>query len=303
MAKTIVGPSALAVIAVLLFSTGGLGIKLLPLNALSISGIRALIAAIFLGIYLVRQTGVRFLPKISRDGQMAALGYFVMTVTYVLSMKMTTAANAIFLQYTMPAWVLIGGALWLRESITWGRIASILLSLLGMFLFFVDELTPDQWTGNVLSLLSGVGYAVVALALRKDRSGNPVGAVFWGNALTALFIIPAGFYVSPDTGAHLADWRVLIGFLWLGVFQIGVAYICFVSALKHLPAIEVAIISLIEPVFNPFWVFLFYDETPGKWAVLGGAIILLSVLLRNLMRDDDENVSPEIPTIKKWDVS
>lgn len=298
MKKIILPPSILAVSAVLLFSTGGLGIKILPLAALPISGIRALAAALFLGAYLFWQSRTHLIPRISRAGAIGAVGYVIMTVSYVASMKMTTAANAIFLQYTMPAWVLIGGALWLGESITWGRIGSILLSLLGMTLFFVDELTPDQWIGNILSLISGVGYAVVALALRKDRKGNPVGSVFWGNALTALFIIPIGLYFSPETISRLGDWRVFLGITWLGIFQIGAAYLCFVSALKHLPAIEVAIISLIEPIFNPLWVFLFYDEKPGRWSVLGGFIILFSVILRNFLRRDEENGSSKIAEIK-----
>ncbi|MGC9329295.1 MAG: DMT family transporter, partial [Candidatus Hinthialibacter sp.] len=166
---TIWGPTLAALGAVLLFSTGGLCIKSLPISSLAIAGLRSLAAAAFLGIYLYRRSPRHWAPRISRTGMIGAVGYFVMTICYVVSMKLTTAANAIFLQYTMPAWVLIGGAIWLGESITLGRIASIVLSLIGMALFFQDELTAQQWDGNIMALLSGFGYAVVALALRKDR--------------------------------------------------------------------------------------------------------------------------------------
>ncbi|MBN2326213.1 MAG: DMT family transporter [Candidatus Omnitrophica bacterium] len=295
MKKTILRPTLAAVGAVLLFSTGGLCIKSLPIPSIAIAGLRSLIAAAFLGIYLYRRSQQHWLPRISRTGAVGAAGYVVMTISYVVSMKLTTAANAIFLQYTMPAWVLIGGAIWLKESITIGRIASIALSLIGMFLFFQDELTSRQWDGNMAALLSGFGYAVVALSLRKDRDSNPIGAVFWGNALTALLVLPALYWLAPETGRLLADWRIGAGLLWLGIFQIGVAYLCFVSALHYLPAIEVAIISLIEPILNPFWVYLYHGEVPGRWAVIGGVIILFSVLLRNLLREESAD-KPDEPT-------
>ncbi len=286
--KHLLGPTFYAVSAVILFSTGGLAIKWLPLAALPIAGWRALVAAGFIGFYLARRTGKSFFPRISRVGIAAAAGYLLMTVSYVSSMKLTTAANAIFLQYTMPAWVMIGGAIWLRESITMGRILAIAISFTGMFLFFLDELSPQQWLGNILALLSGLGYAIVALTLRKDRDQNPAGAVFWGNAMTALFMIPIGMVLYPESWALLMEWPSLIALLWLGIFQIGVAYLFFVYALKFLPAIEVAILSLIEPVLNPTWVFLLLDEKPGKWALLGGVIILFSVAMRTFLREESE---------------
>lgn len=286
-------PTLAALTAVVLFSFGGLAIKWLSLAALPISGVRSALAALFLYFYLAHHSHSRSLPRIGRYGVFAAICYVVMTVSYVASMKLTTAANAIFLQYTMPAWVLIGGALWLNESITWGRLASIALSFTGMSLFFLGEWTPQQGLGNGLALLSGLGYALVALALRRDRRGNPVGAVFWGNALTAFLVVPVSFYFIPETLTQLTDMRSLLVLSGLGIFQIGLAYILFVSSLKSLPAVEVAILSTIEPVLNPLWVYLALGETPGRWAIIGGAIILLSALLRTLLKEESKSMESE----------
>ncbi len=287
MQKKLLGPTLAALTAVLLFSTGGLCIKRLDLSAIAIAGFRSMVSAIFIGLYLAYHSRSYRLPRISRTGWVAVIGYAVMTTTYVLSMKMTTAANAIFLQYTMPAWVLVGGAIWLRESISISRIVTIVFCMFGMMLFFLDELSPQQWQGNIFALVSGATYALLILALRKDRHSNPIGAVFWGNAVTAILVIPAALYFFPESLSLLSSWRTWIGLLWLGIFQIGVAYLFFVYALKYLPAIEVAIITLVEPLLNPFWVYLDIGEEPGQWAIIGGMLILLSVVMRTLMREAD----------------
>lgn len=278
-------PSVAALVSVLFFSTGGFCIKGMSLSALPLSGLRSLIAVVFFALYITRRFSPGGLVHIKRYGMIAAVGYVVMTVGYVVAMKLTTAANAIFLQYTMPAWVLIGGAVWLGEKITFSRCFTILLCLIGMALFFVDELQPEQWQGNIIALLSGFGFAVVTLSLRKGRDQLPIVAVLWGNALTALLLIPYSFLFLPDTIEELRRVENWLGLLWLGVFQIGVAYLFFVYALRHLPAIEVAILSLIEPILNPTWVYLLQDERPSTWAYVGGAFILVSVLVRTVIRE------------------
>lgn len=282
----LLGPTLAALASCLLFSTGGLAIKEIDLPALPLAGFRASIATLFLWAFLTRQAGAGSVTRLGRYGWIGAGSYLVMTVCFVASTKLTTAANAIFLQYTMPAWVLVGGALWLGESITLGRCLTIALSLVGMFFFFLGELRPEDWQGNMIALLSGVSFAVVTLSFRKDRDHRPINAVFWGNALTAILLVPISLLLIPDTLPALASLRNWLGLLWLGIFQMGVAYIFFVTALKYLPAIEVAILSLIEPVLNPTWVFLFNGETPSSGAVWGGALILLSVFSRIFLREE-----------------
>ncbi|HOL93865.1 MAG TPA: EamA family transporter [bacterium] len=291
----LLGPTLAALASCLLFSTGGLAIKEIDLPALPLAGFRASIAALSLWAYLAWQAGAGSVARLGRYGWIGAGSYLVMTVCFVASTKLTTAANAIFLQYTMPAWVLVGGALWLGEAITFGRCLTIALSLVGMFFFFLGELRPEDWQGNIIALLSGVSFAAVTLAFRKDREHRPLNAVFWGNALTALLIVPMTVIGMPDALSALASARNWLGLLWLGIFQMGLAYIFFVTALKYLPAIEVAILSLIEPVLNPTWVYLFNGETPSAGAILGGALILLSVFSRIFLREELPEAEPETP--------
>jgi len=279
-------PVLAAVVSVVLFSTGGLSIKHLTLTALPLAGLRALVAALFFACYLYRREGSSNFFQLNRYGWIAAVSYLLMTVTYVLSMKLTTAANAIFLQYTMPAWVLVGGALWLKESVTPGRLAAISLSMAGMGLFFLGDLQPRDWQGNIAALTSGLAFAILVLALRKGRDSRPLHAVFWGNALTAIVVLPIALALQPDCFAPMKTFGAWSVLLWLGLFQIGVAYLFYVFALKHIPAFEVALISLIEPILNPTWVFLAKGEQPSYWAYWGGALIVVSVLFRTFSRGD-----------------
>jgi drug/metabolite transporter (DMT)-like permease len=282
-------PVFFALAAVLLFSTGGLCIKWLPFSALHVAGLRSLIAAVFVGGYLARKHGLPTLSRVSRFGWFAALTYFAMITSYVFSMKLTTAVNAIFLQYTMPAWVLLGGALWLGERITAGRVVVVLLCLGGMILFFVEELQPAQWAGNLTALFSGFAFAALILTLRKVREHRPLDSVFLGNAIAGAVLIPLALVYSAEQFTMLASFPVLMTLLWLGVFQIGLAYLFYVAALQGLPAIEVAILSLIEPILNPLWVFWGMGETPGFWSILGGSIILISVMLRAFFAEKTED--------------
>ena len=228
----------------------------------------------------------------NRYGWIAAVSFMIMTVSYIISMKLTTAANAIFLQYTMPAWVLIGGALWLKESITPGRVMSVFLCLGGMVLFFLGDLKPQDWQGNLCALIAGLTFAVITLVLRKESENRPLDVVLWGNTLTAVLILPIAFLWHPEQIHILRSWQVWGGLIWLGVFQMGIAYLFYIAALKHLPAVEVAIITLIEPVLNPTWVYLGTGEEPSSWAYWGGGLIMLSVLLRSLFREAETSEAP-----------
>jgi drug/metabolite transporter (DMT)-like permease len=290
-----ISPAITALVSVILFSTGGLVIKWMPLPPLALSGSRALVAAITLAIYIRVQFPHLKLVAFNPVKCLVILSYVVMTICYVFAMKLTTAANAIFLQYTMPAWVLLGGALWLAERVTPSRVLAILLSLIGMLLFFKDELDPTQWQGNILALISGIAFAGVVLGIRRDRDHNPIRSVFWGNLLTALIVIPFALIYDSSVFTPMFDYRSILGLLWLGIFQMALAYVLYVNAISHLPAIEVAILSLIEPVLNPAWVYIAIGETPSFWALIGSSLILLSVLLRALLAEPNQPDEPSQP--------
>lgn len=279
---SILYPTLAALLSVVIFSTSGLCIKALDLEALSISVLRTFFAIIFFVSYLAWQKKLQGAFELNRTGWFVAIAYAYTMTSFCVAMKLTTAANTIFLQYTMPAWVLVGGAIWLKESITLGRAVSVLLCLVGMVLFFQGELQPNDWLGNIIALSSGFSFACLTLCLRVHREQNQLAPIMIGNMIVVATNLPLVLWLYPNEVSNIMHSSVLAwsSLIWLGFVQIGVAYILFTYALRWLPAIEVSILSLLEPVLNPLWVFLFLDEVPSQWALIGGAIIILSVLIR-----------------------
>jgi drug/metabolite transporter (DMT)-like permease len=254
----------------LLWSTGGLLIKWVQWPMLAISGGRSAIAAVFL--ILVFRPGFFRLNRYLVGG---ALAYAACVTFFVVANKMTSAANAILLQYTAPLHVAIFGCWFLGERprrVDWIALA---LALAGMVLFFLDDLTIDGFWGNAAALLSGVGFAWMALFLRKQKDTDPLHSVILGNLTAAVIALPVMFRSAPS----MQGW---IGLLLLGVFQIGIAYALFALAIRHVTALEALLIPTIEPILNPVWVFFLLGERPGTMAVIGGIIILAAVLLRGM---------------------
>lgn len=277
-----------ALSAVILFATGGLCIKVIPTSAFTIAGTRSIVAVVFFMAYLGMRGDLKQAFRLTALGWATAVTYALVVSFFVMATKLTTAANAIFLQYTMPAWVLIGGSIWLKERITAGRMTSVICCLIGMFLFFQGELKPSDWLGNTLALASGLCFAIVTLLFRFDRKGLPIASVMMGNVLTAVSNLPLAFYFYPSDFTVFPGFGSILTLLWLGIFQIGLAYICYTKALKGLPAIEVAILALLEPILNPVLVFFSIGEVPSLWAILGGSVIMISVLVRILFVEEIE---------------
>jgi drug/metabolite transporter (DMT)-like permease len=256
--------------AALLWSSGGLFIKLAPMPALAVAGGRSLVAALF---YLAVLR-----PNLRKARFTTALAYAGCIVTFVAATKLTTSANAIFLQYTGPAYVLMLGPWLLDEPFRRIDAACVALSLAGMSLFFVGKVEAGQFTGNLIAALSGIFFAFTIVLLRRDaKRGNndAMPSTTLGNFLAAVCTLP---FVTraPLTGQGIA---VL---LYLGIVQLGFAYWFFVKGVRYVPAGEASLVSMLEPVLNPLWVFLGYGEKPGRWALVGGAIVVAAVTIRAL---------------------
>jgi drug/metabolite transporter, DME family len=256
--------------AAALWSTAGAAIKLCSLNAWQISFGRSLVAAGVLWLFL---PGARARP--TRSTWAVAAAYAVTVVLFTVANKLTTSANAIFLQDTAPLYVLLLSPLLLRERPTRGELLSVPLFLLGLLLFFKDQLTPGQVSGNFIALLSGVAFALCILGLRR-LGGNNAPAVLLGNLLAAAASLPGSVGGPPLTGRDLAI------VLFLGIFQLGLSYALFSRGLRHTPATEASLLALLEPVLNPVWAFLLAGERPGPWALAGGSLVLLGTLWRTL---------------------
>ncbi len=259
------------VLAAMMWSIGGLLIKSINSNPLAIAGIRSGISAI---IILIAVGKPKLNWSIAQIG--AALSYTGMVVLFVVATKNTTAANAILIQYTAPVYVAFLGAWLLKEKVKLLDWITIVIVLGGMVLFFVDHINTKGVFGNILAALSGISFATFVVFMRMQKDGSPIESVLLGNILSAIIGIPFIFGAVPDT----KGWLCLA---LLGVVQLGLPYILYAKAIKHVTALEGSIIPVIEPLLNPVWVFLLLGEKPGKWALVGGIIVIAAVTLRCLI--------------------
>ena len=199
-----------------------------------------------------------------------------MILSFVSATKMTTAANAIFLQYTGPLYVLAFAPFLLKERFRHVDAAAMAVALAGMSLFFVGRLDPRALTGNLVAVVAGFFFGLVILLLRRDAAGDAIPSVIAGNFLAAALAF-------PFARGHLAlDGRGILLVLFLGIVQLGISYVLFVRGLTVVPAAEASLLGMLEPMFNPLWAFLGLGEKPSAWALLGGAIVLCAVAGRTV---------------------
>ena len=270
--KASVSPLLLVLGAAVLWSTGGLFIKATHLSAFELSFGRSLLAAITIAIF-TRREGF----GINRISAVTSILYAALLILFVLATKLTTAANAIFLQYTAPVYVLILEPLFYKEKFRARDFVTVAICVGGMSLFFVGKLRPQDMTGNLLALASGVCFALFFLLLRhsKARDVNRASSAIYGNLIVVLICAPA-FFGALQRGVTAVDFGRVA---YLGIVQIGFAYLLFTLAMaRGVRSLDAGIIGYIEPVLNPIWVFLFLGERPSGWAIIGGAIIIASVI-------------------------
>lgn len=264
-------PLLFVLAAAILWSTGGLFIKWVKISGLELSFGRSLTAAITVALFTRREGfGLNWITAVT------AVLYAALLILFVLATKQTTAANAIFLQYTAPVYVLVLEPLFYKEKFRLRDLITVGACVVGMSLFFVGKLRPEDVTGNLLALASGLCFALYFLLIRnaKAREVNRASSVIYGNLLVVLIAAPAGLAVLPRMTSHDV-WSVV----YLGVVQVGVAYTLFTVAMaRGVRSLDAGIIGYVEPVLNPVWVFLVIGERPSKWALVGGSIIIAGVI-------------------------
>jgi DME family drug/metabolite transporter len=265
-------------LAALLFSTGGAAIKAAAFTSWQIAGFRSGIAGVVLWL-LVPQARRGWTWRVFLVG----VAYAATLVLFVLANRLTTSANTIFLQSTAPLYVLLLSPWLLREPVRPADVGFMAIVGLGLALFFVGAerplaTAPDPARGNLLAAGSGVTWALTVCGLRwmgaREGGGSAMAAVVVGNFIAFAAALPQALPVGPHPPG---DWAVIV---FLGVFQIGLAYVLVTAALRHLPALEASIILLIEPALNPLWAWAVHGEVPGAFALAGGTIILGATTLR-----------------------
>ena len=266
--------------AAVLFSTGGAGIKVAAFTGLQVSALRSGIAA--LALFALLRGRIVLSPAMLATGVV----YAATMTLFVLSTKLTTAANAIFLQGTAPMYLLFLGPLILSERFRMRDVAFLVGVAAGLMLCVIGQpvpttTAPDPTTGNLLAVVCSITWALTLLGLRyiqRDHAHTGVGlsAVALGNLFASLAAWP---FAWPLPAASATEWAT-IGYL--GVCQIALAYVFLTAAMRVLPALEVSLLLLIEPVLNPIWTWLIRGEHPGIYTIVGGAIIVAATAIKSV---------------------
>ena len=266
--------------AAALFSTGGAAIKVAAFSAPQVSALRSGIAAIALVMWLR--------GRLQWSGTAVLVGavYAATLTLFVAATKLTTAANAIFLQSTAPLYLLLLAPAVLRERVHRRDAAYMIAVAAGLLLCFFGQrvataTAPDPRAGNLLAVGCGVAWALTLLGFRwtervHARRGVSLTAVVAGNGIAFLVALP---YAWPFPSTGLVEWGTV---LYLGIFQIGLAYVFVTSAMRHLPALDASLLLLLEPVLNPVWAWAIRGEEPGSWALLGGGVILGATAIKSV---------------------
>lgn len=261
----------LLVLAATLWSSGGVLIKLVDLSGIAVAGWRSAIAAVTILLYLGR-------PRFNglRAQFWTALCYAATVLMFVVATKLTTAANAVLLQYTAPLWTAILGARFFGERVTKLDVIIICVVCGGMVLFFADRLAPGSLFGNVLAILSGITLALFTLGLRLQRETSTLDSILYGNIAAVALSLPFLFDPVPT----FRDWLMLLP---LGILQLGLSYILLSVAIRYVSALETMLICTVEPILNPVWVAFGVGELPGPWAIAGGIIVVTGITARALI--------------------
>ena len=261
-------------LAALLYSIGGLCIKVIPWNGMSINGGRTAIALVVIGGYL---WWVKHPLRWNRWVALGAVSVFGCNALFSIANKLTTAANTIVLQFTAPIFVMLITLLVFRRRPSRLDVITCAVVFGGVVFFFIDSLEVGGGLGNLLALLSGLAYAGVFL-LNDLPDSDAISSVFWGDVLSALTGLP--FLVKETDFSPTAITSLLV----LGVFQVAVAYILLTIGLQTTPPVTASLVSGIEPVLNPILVAVFYGEQMGPMAIVGAAIVISGVVIYNVCR-------------------
>lgn len=268
------------------WSLGGVLIKLVDWNPYAIAGTRSLVAMIFLCI--VNKSLPRFIEKKS-DGSVSKSGtvntilggilYAATMLLFVVATKLTTAANAIFLQYTSPLYLIIFGPFFIKEKNTWVDYTAVAGLLIGMFILIGGDLSGGNLTGDIFALMSGVTFGFSTMFLRRQKNASPLDSLILANFFCFVFALPFIFT------SGMPSFRSCIGLLILGVVQIGLSSYFWGKSLKKLSALSSVIIGMLEPILNPIWVAMAVKEIPEWQTFLGGGIILIIIVFHVAMKN------------------
>ncbi len=253
----------------MLWSIAGIFIKLLPWHGFAVAGVRSLIAGITIAVYMVIK---RYRFHLNRRTIVAGCFAGFTYVCFATANKLTTAANAIVLQFTAPVFILIFSAILFKQRIRRGDLAVVVIVLGGIALFFFDQLGPSSVIGNCVAIASGMLMAGMYMSIGSIEQEERFSAAFIGQVVAFLVGLPVIIATRP-----VMTPVTIASILTLGVFQLGISYILYVCASATCPALACSLLGAVEPLLNPVWVMIFDGEKPGAFALIGGMIVIVAV--------------------------
>jgi drug/metabolite transporter (DMT)-like permease len=249
-----------------LWSIAGIFIKLIPWNGFAVASMRSLVAGCVIALYMGMMR-FRFIP--SRQALVAGVLEGCVYLCFVCANKLTTAANAIVLQFCSPDFIVIFSALFLRAKIKRRDAAVVLFTLAGITLFFLDRIEGGYVLGNCVAILAGMVMAGMFMTIGKLEGAERFSAVLIGQIFAFLVGLPFCFTRSMEFSAV-----PVLSVLILGVFQLGISYILYAKSADYCPPLACCLLGALEPLLNPVWVFLFNGERPGIFALVGAVIVV-----------------------------
>lgn len=259
------------VITALIWSSSGLAIKLADASPTLLTGLRSIFClALFTLVYRKEK-----LLTFSKAQCLGAIAYFLQAYSYAAATKWTTAANAILLQYTAPIFVALLSGILLNERVTKGDWITVFVVMLGVSLFFMDQASVGGLIGNITALGSGLFFALFIIFTRMQKLEHPAGSVYLGNVIALLVCLPS-LINEPVTLSGVA------GGAYMGLINGGLAYILYSSAIKSISALTAILLATIEPILNPIWVYFAIGEKPSLFTIIGGTIVVLTLLIKNV---------------------
>ncbi len=261
----------LMVITAAMWSLGGIFIKLISWNPFLIAGVRSGISGSIMALYMAA-TRTRF--KLNRYSLLAGMGLGCSATLFTIANKLTTAANAIVLQYTAPIFILLISAVFFKEKMRKQDILVVCITMGGMVLFFLDQLSPGNLLGNILGILAGVtlGQMFVMVGRGGDDDATRMSGILIAHMITLMIGVPVGLPQTEEVAAIEILYVII-----LGVFQLGIPYVLYGIASRDCPPLACSLIGMLEPLLNPVWVAIFIGEVPGPFALAGAVIIIATV--------------------------
>lgn len=261
----------LMALCAVMWSIGGIFIKLISWHPLLIAGARSTISAAVLAVYMIyTKTPVKFC-KYSFG---AGIGLSASAIFFVISNKLTTAANAIVLQYAAPVFILLMTAFLLKQRLKKKEILVVACAMAGIVLFFFDQLSPGNILGNIFAIFAGIFLALmfVMVGLGGEDDSIRMSGILFAHCIAAVIGLPIGML-----GTSSVNGMEILYVVILGIFQLGIPYVLYAVASKDCPPLACSLIGMLEPLLNPVWVAIFVGEMPGAFAFIGGAVIIIVV--------------------------